>query len=70
MDTHPFVNHEIARLRTEERLSHGLAAYRALRVREEQAEECAAKRSPGTGRLLDRLIGRKRTAARAARPAV
>jgi len=71
MDTHPFVNHEIARLRTEERLSQGLAAYRALRLREEQASAArAAKNSLGTGRLLDRLIGRKRAAERAARPAI
>jgi hypothetical protein len=70
MDMHPFMQHDIARRRTEERLSHGLAAYRALRVREEQAEERAAKSSPGTGRLLDRLVGRKRSEARAARPAV
>jgi hypothetical protein len=71
MDMHPFASHEVARLRTEERLSQGLAAYRALRLREEQAAAArAAKTSPGTGRILDRLIGRKRAAERAARPAI
>jgi hypothetical protein len=56
MSTHPLMQNEIAQVRSAEKLARGLAAYRALRAREEQAAEA------GTGgriRLVDRLRPRE-----------
>lgn len=56
MGIHPWTKYEIARARDEERLLRGLAAYQALRAREEQAAELVATAgSGGRMRILDRL---------------
>jgi hypothetical protein len=55
MDTHPFTMHDIARARSEERLLRGLAAYHALRVRDERSAESVSAGSGGRLRILDRL---------------
>ncbi|MGH3135866.1 MAG: hypothetical protein ACRDPV_05165 [Gaiellaceae bacterium] len=71
MDIHPWTAHEIATARHEERILRGLAAYQALRVREEQSAEAAVAGTRGRFAILDRL--RRREAAVAgssARPAI
>lgn len=71
MDTHPLITHQVARMRNEERVERGLAAYRALRLRDEQAsDQSAVGASVRAGRLLDRLVRGKRAVERAARSAV
>ena len=69
MEIHPWTMHEIARARNEERLLRGLAAYQALRIREEKSAESAATTgSGGRIRILDRLLRRETRAP--ARPAI
>jgi hypothetical protein len=72
MIAHPWTHHDIARARDEERLLRGLAAYQALRVRDEQsAESVSATGSGGRLRILDRLRRREvGVTASPARPAV
>jgi len=72
MDIHPWTAHEIATARHEERILRGLAAYQALRVREEQSAEAAAVAGSGSRfRILDRLRRREvAVASSTARPAV
>jgi len=71
MDVHPWTNHEIATARHEERILRGLAAYQALRVREEQAAEAAASEPAGRVGILDRLLRREAAVtSSSARPAV
>jgi hypothetical protein len=65
---HPLMQNEIARARSEEKLARGLAAYRALRTREEQAAEVGNE--AGRSRLVDRLRRRQAGARGRARPAV
>ena len=60
MSTHPLMQNEIAQARSAEKLARGLAAYRALRAREEQVAEvgtggAAARRI----RFVDRLRRRE-----------
>lgn len=61
---HPLMSNEIARARSDEKLSRGLAAYRALRAREEQVAELAGE--GGVARRF-RLVGRLRPREAAAR---
>lgn len=72
MSMHPWTMHEIARARDEEMLLRGLAAYQALRVQPEHADEQGAVTgSAGRSRFLDRLLRRDVEAAHVpARPAV
>lgn len=72
MDIHPWTMYEIAQARHEERVLRGLAAYQALRAREERlAESVATAGSRGRIRILDRLRRREiGVAGSPARPAV
>jgi hypothetical protein len=72
MTIHPWTMYEIARARDEERLLRGLAAYHALRVRDERsAESVSTTGSGGRLRILDRLRRRDvRVTGSPARPAV
>lgn len=71
MNMHPLMSNEIARARSEEKLSRGLAAYRALRAREEQAAELDAERGLARRfRLVGRLRRREAGARGPARPAI
>jgi len=72
MDIHPWTMYEIAQARHEERVLRGLAAYQALRAREERSDESVATAgSRGRVRILDRLRRRETgVAGSPARPAV
>jgi len=72
MDIHPWTMYEIAQARHEERVLRGLAAYQALRAREERSDESVATAgSKGRIRILDRLRRRETgVAGSPARPAV
>jgi environmental stress-induced protein Ves len=72
MGIHPWTKYEIAQLRHEERVLRGLAAYQALRFREEQSAEAATVAgSGGRFRILDRLRRREAAVTRSSvRPAV
>lgn len=60
MDIHPYTKYEIAMARHEERVLRGLAAYYAMRARDEQSAEMAvAGSSGGRIRILDRLRRRE-----------
>jgi hypothetical protein len=68
---HPFMSNDIAKARSDEKLTRGLAAYRALSAREEQAAEVGPE-AGGAGRLrlVDRLRRRGDDASLPARPAI
>ena len=72
MDIHPWTMYEIAQARHEERVLRGLAAYQALRAREEREAELGVEtRSARRVRLLDRLRRREvGVAGSSARPAI
>ena len=56
MDSHPLTNHEIAQMHNAEKLARSLAAYDALRAREEQpAAQDFAQASMGRLRFVGRL---------------
>lgn len=59
MDIHPYTKYEIAQARHEERILRGLAAYHALRVRDEPDAQSALGRAGGRIRILDRLRRRE-----------
>jgi hypothetical protein len=62
MDTHPWTNYEIARLRNAERLQRAQQAQRAARAREEQPTELGTQFSAAV-RLLRRIRRRRALAA-------
>jgi hypothetical protein len=68
---HPFMSNDIAKARSDEKLTRGLAAYRALSAREEQAAEVGPE-AGGAGRLrlVDRLRRRGADTPVPARPAI
>ena len=68
MVIHPWTQHEIAQARHEERILRGLAAYHALRARNEREAELGVESRARGIPLLDRLL-RREVRARA-RPAI
>jgi hypothetical protein len=71
VDIHPLAKHEIVRMRNAEKLARSLAAYDALRAREEQpAERDVVQTSVGRLRFVGRLRWRGVGARRPSRPAV
>ena len=68
---HPFTSNDVAKARSDEKLARGLAAYRALSVREGQAAEVGPE-AGGAGRLrlVERLRRREADAPVPARPAI
>jgi hypothetical protein len=57
MSIHPWTKYEIAHSRHEERVLRGLAAYEALRARQEALED-VGEQPAGRSRLLDRILQR------------
>ena len=68
---HPLMSNDMAKVRSEEKLARGLAAYRALSAREEQAAEVGPEAGKaGRLRLVDRLRRRGADTPVPARPAI
>jgi hypothetical protein len=68
---HPWMSNDIAKARSDEKLARGLAAYRALSAREEEAAELGPE-AGGAGRLrlVDRLRRRGADTPVPTRPAI
>ena len=67
---HPFMSNNLAKARSDEKLARGLAAYRALSLRDEHADPDAVVAAPGRIRLVDRLRRRDAQAQAPARPVI
>jgi hypothetical protein len=71
VDIHPLAKYEIAQMRNAEKLARSLAAYDALRAREEQpAERDVVQTSVGRLRFVGRLRWRGAGARGPSRPAI
>jgi hypothetical protein len=71
VDIHPLMKYEIAQMRNAEKLARSLAAYDALRTREEQpGEREVVQTSVGRLRFVGRLRWRGAGARRPSRPAI